>query len=258
MRGYEPGSVQKDNQYFVRNLAEDVLSWMDELEMPEAHVLGHDWGGITAWAVAALAPDRVMSATTIAMPYMRNFYKGLLKVPLQLAYSWYAHFFQVRLFSDLWLSQDNYKAVDHLWQRWSPDWDIPEGLLEGVKETLSQPGVKSAALAYYRCFYDRFSDEGRTSNKLLSTVIEVPAMAIAGGRDGCIHKRLFDTLMNKRYFKEGLNYNCIDDAGHFVHLEKPDEVNTLLLDFFATVPGNPCPPIKPRELETFNSGPRIT
>ena len=45
--------------YALPFLAGDVLGVLDQLGIERAHVVGHDWGAALAWAIAALAPDRV-------------------------------------------------------------------------------------------------------------------------------------------------------------------------------------------------------
>ena len=40
--------------------------------------------------------------------------------------------------------------VRKLWRVWSPGWQPEPGVLDDVIQTLSQPGVRSAALGYYR------------------------------------------------------------------------------------------------------------
>ena len=39
--------------------------------MTPAHVVGHDWGGASAWAVASAAPDRVRTLTVLSTPIRR-------------------------------------------------------------------------------------------------------------------------------------------------------------------------------------------
>ena len=51
MRGYEPGSVQPGQQYFLHQIAQDIVDWMDELSISQAHIVGHDWGALTAWVI---------------------------------------------------------------------------------------------------------------------------------------------------------------------------------------------------------------
>jgi pimeloyl-ACP methyl ester carboxylesterase len=44
--------------YALSELVADVTGILDALGIERAHVVGHDWGAVLAWAVAALAPER--------------------------------------------------------------------------------------------------------------------------------------------------------------------------------------------------------
>jgi pimeloyl-ACP methyl ester carboxylesterase len=59
--------------------------------------------------------------------------------------------------------------------------------------------------------------------------VAVPAMMIHGRDDGCIGAELLEGM--EKFFPKGLRTEIIAGAGHFVHQEKPDAVNRLILDF---------------------------
>ncbi len=47
-RGYSPGARPSEvGAYVPRALAQDVVDLLDTLDLPRAHVVGHDWG---AWS----------------------------------------------------------------------------------------------------------------------------------------------------------------------------------------------------------------
>jgi pimeloyl-ACP methyl ester carboxylesterase len=59
--------------------------------------------------------------------------------------------------------------------------------------------------------------------------IEVPALYVHGADDGCIGVNLSEGM--EGLFPNGLQYEVVESAGHFVHLEKPLEFNRLVLEF---------------------------
>lgn len=65
-------SQPASDDYSVASLAGDVLAWMDLLGAARARVVGHDWGAAVAWALAALAPDRVERVAGLAVPPLRR------------------------------------------------------------------------------------------------------------------------------------------------------------------------------------------
>ena len=65
--------------------------------------------------------------------------------------------------------------------------------------------------------------------ELFTTPITVPTLYFHGARDGCIGVELTNDMDS--LFAGGLRKVILADAGHFVHQEKPDEVNRHILDF---------------------------
>ena len=68
LRGYEQSSQPTDGRYYLTDLAEDVVAWVDDLGAARVHLVGHDWGAAIAMASANLMPDRIASLTTRAVP----------------------------------------------------------------------------------------------------------------------------------------------------------------------------------------------
>ena len=56
--------------YQLSHLANHIGAVLDDLDLQRAHLVGHDWGAVTASAFAQAYPDRVISLTTIgALPH---------------------------------------------------------------------------------------------------------------------------------------------------------------------------------------------
>lgn len=231
MRGYEPSTVQTSQNYYVHQLAEDVLRWMDFLRVERVHLIGHDWGAITAHAIAALAPDRLKGMSVIAVPHLRYFLYACLHHPKQFKNSWYMQFFQIPGLSDWWVERKDWAFIEYLWTHWSPGWNIPNEILNSVRSTFSQPGVKKAALSYYRCGMKMLTEEGLTSMRLLRAPVTVPTLGVIGVKDGCIDPDVFEICMNRKAYTGTFHLERIDNAGHFAHLEQPNRVNRVILDW---------------------------
>jgi pimeloyl-ACP methyl ester carboxylesterase len=69
-RGYSPlarpGAVEA---YRIPELVADAAALLDALGVGAAHVVGHDWGAIVAWGLAAAHPDRVRTLTAVSVPH---------------------------------------------------------------------------------------------------------------------------------------------------------------------------------------------
>ena len=61
--------------------------------------------------------------------------------------------------------------------------------------------------------------------------VPVPTLALSGERDGCIASDVFERLTVAGDFPQGVRFHRVSSAGHFLHQEKPEVVNPLLLDW---------------------------
>src|SRR5687768_10294229 len=91
-RGFAPGArPDRRRDYRLPALAADVAALIDEVG-GSAHVVGHDWGAATAWAVAGLHPDRVRTLTAVSVGHPAAFLASMVRSD-QLRRSWYMGLF---------------------------------------------------------------------------------------------------------------------------------------------------------------------
>ena len=200
---------------------------MDQLACNKAHLIGHDWGAAVAYAAAAAAPERFESLITMAVPHPGRFAREGLRIPKQLKNSWYMGFFNIPWLSDWVVARHDFAFIRKLWRDWSPRWTPDAPALDGVIDGLSQPGVLSATLGYYRA---ALSLQALTmSAEDAHYPVPVPTLALTGERDGCIDSEVFERLMKPQDFPRGLAVERVFKAGHFLHQEQPQRVNALIL-----------------------------
>ncbi|GCE22798.1 alpha/beta fold hydrolase [Dictyobacter kobayashii] len=76
------GSMRQERQNFqLSKTASWLLQWMEEVELPRAHFIGHSMGGFICTELAARRPDVVNKLVLVApafMPPERQFYHYLL------------------------------------------------------------------------------------------------------------------------------------------------------------------------------------
>ena len=227
LRGYEPSSIPANGDYSVESIASDVIAVMDQLACNKAHLIGHDWGAAVAYAAAAAAPERFESLITMAVPHPGRFAREGLRIPKQLKNSWYMGFFNIPWLSDWVVARHDFAFIRKLWRDWSPRWTPDAPALDGVIDGLSQPGVLSATLGYYRA---ALSLQALTmSAEDAHYPVPVPTLALTGERDGCIDSEVFERLMKPQDFPRGLAVERVFKAGHFLHQEQPQRVNALIL-----------------------------
>src|SRR5436305_1290604 len=69
LRGYHPNTIVPGRRYDPETLGRDVLDLLDAIGASRALLVGHDWGALSAYAAAALAPERVAGIVAIAVPH---------------------------------------------------------------------------------------------------------------------------------------------------------------------------------------------
>ena len=201
-------------QYSLPFLASDVLAVLDHLGVERAHVVGHDWGAALAWGLAALAPDRVDHLVALSVGHPSSFGAAGL---IQREKSWYMLLFQFPGIAEQWLSNDdwaNFVAWAHHPQ------------LDAVVAEQSRPGRLTAGLNWYRA---NIPPEALISPALVLPPVQAPTMGVWSSGDMALTEL---QMTGSAAFVEGpWRYERIDDVGHWMQLEAPEEVNRLLLDF---------------------------
>lgn len=99
-RGYSPRARPFGRwRYRLNALGDDVIALAEQIGRP-VDLVGHDWGAIVGWSVAARRPDLVRSWTAVSVPHPMAFLKAAVSSSQGLK-SWYMLLFQVPLLVDL-------------------------------------------------------------------------------------------------------------------------------------------------------------
>ena len=231
MRGYGPTKAPSGGPFSVPKLGEDVVALIDALGAESATVIGHDWGAATAYAAAALAPEKVDRLVTLAVPYGPGLALSLVTNPEQQRRSWYMFFFQMP-FAEAAVEANDFAFIDRLWSEWSPGYEADPEEMALLKQTLASEGTLSSALGYYRHAFNPPAEVVAEVAELASRTqgpIQVPTLYLHGRNDGCIGAETFDGM--ESLFPAGLTTRIFEGAGHFLHLEQPDDVLRAVLEF---------------------------
>ncbi len=213
-RGYSPearpGSVA---EYSLVHLVADVLGFADALGARSFHVVGHDWGGVVAWQVAADYPARLRTVTVLAMPHLSAFSSAVRSNLDQMYRSKYILLF---------------KAPGHLAERLLLAFNarLLRGVYQGkpgLKQVeanvrrLSQGGALRAALSWYRAL----SPTQRTGKVRVSTLY------VWGDRDVALgEKAALDTA---RYVEGPYRFVRVEGGSHWLVEEAPERMTALVL-----------------------------
>jgi pimeloyl-ACP methyl ester carboxylesterase len=230
LRGYAPTSVPTDGRYQTAALALDAGALHEALGGDgEAVIIGHDWGALATYIAANHEPDRWKRVVTAAVPPAGSVAGGFLTYD-QLKRSWYMFFFQHGL-SDMVVGMGDLAFIDGLWADWSPGYDASEDLPH-VKDCLRDPANLAAALGYYRATLGGVATDPALDAVQAkgNEVTPQPTLYLHGRTDGCMGIEVAETA-TAFLTSPGSRMEVVDDAGHFLHVEKPDVVNRLIVEF---------------------------
>ena len=221
MRGYNLSDKPRPiSEYSLDRLATDIVELIMALGEPGAFVVGHDWGGVVAWALAGWHPDVVNRLVIMNAPHQDDYRKGL-KNPKQFLKSWYTGFFQLPGAPAV-LRANNFAAFKKALRASSTPHAFSDEDVERYVEAWSEPRAVESMLAYYR------AGSRRTFSRAEPVVVDTETFVIWGRQDRSLEP-FFATPSPE--LATNVTVEFLDDATHWVHMDEPERVNELLLGF---------------------------
>jgi pimeloyl-ACP methyl ester carboxylesterase len=231
MRGYAPSSTSRTQNYQLATVANDANRLHELLGGDERAILiGHDWGAAASYPALSAEPQRWRRAVTMAVPPLAVVSAALLTFD-QLRASWYMFYFQSPMANDV-VPFNDYDFIAKLWAEWSPGHDADEDIAH-VRTALGNEQNLRAALGYYRALFSGELIDESLAHVQVATVATptVPTLYVHGRNDGCMLASGLDGVLN--HLAPHSRVEIVDDAGHFVHLERPAYVHGLIDSFLA-------------------------
>ena len=232
LRGYLPTAIPAGGFFDKATHVADVVALIRALNGGNpCHLVGQDWGAIIGYGVLAAHPELVSRAVLMAIPHPGQVTKSLLD-PKHIHRSFHWWFFQLADLPEKALLENDMAFIDYLWTYWTTEGYQDKAHIQSVKETLAQPGVLTATLAYYRAMFDSSKADPSLSSlrEAMTRPITVPTLALCGADD------LRAELMQdqSQYFLNEYAFKLIDRAGHFLHREQPQAVSQQLIEWLKT------------------------
>ena len=213
--GYAPSEALPDDDYAIPSVAADLVTVMEALGAPRFSVVGHGWGALYGYRLASAHPERVDRLVAIAAPHPAGFARrhAVYAEQKTVIYAYllaYAGNAEELACDRAWLT-----SLAHAWSPglWRSDW-------EDVLDLVATP---AAAHVTHRYYHTDLAADGPATG-----VIATPTTVIYGTASQCIRATLFEGLDDR--FTAPLVQHAIADAGHWPHLERPDEVVPLVVD----------------------------
>ena len=222
LRGYNDTDKPRTG-YDVPTLVSDIAGLIKGLGQEKAVIVGHDWGGVLAWAFAMSYPQMTERLIVMNAPHPQAMQRAFRTLK-QLRKSWYMFAFQLPWLPENALLRNNAYEIGRMLKGAAVQKSaFPNEVLATYQEVMSKPGAMTAALNYYR---QLFRHPLRSAKNYTS--IGVPTLLIWGEQDIALGIELTYGL---EQWVPNIQIKRIPDSGHWVQQEKPELVNTLMAEF---------------------------
>lgn len=213
-RGFgESDAPDGRSHYAIHSLIEDIVSVLRATGTHgPVHVMGHDWGAVITWGLAMLRPALLRSAVAISVGHPREYLLAGLE---QKRKGMYTLGWQFPGLAERWLMANDWRRMRH-WLRQHP-------AQEDCLRDLARPGRLTAGLNWYRA-------------NLLPQLLgkwppcRVPMLGIWSSDDHCLAED--QMALSGRRMAAHWRYERIERAGHWLPMERPEEIAGLATDWF--------------------------
>ncbi len=222
LRGYND-TDKPHTGYDVATLIRDIEGLIKGLGYKRAIVVGHDWGGVLAWAFAMRYPHMTERLIVMNAPHPQAMFRELRTLK-QLRKSWYVFAFQLPWLPEYLLNRNNANEIGRMLRGAAVQKEaFTREITAKYQEAMNKPGAMTAALNYYRQLFRRWPQSTEKGPR-----ITVPTLLIWGEQDIALGIEL---TMGLGQWVDNLQVKRIPDSGHWVQQEKPEQVNSFLVEF---------------------------
>ena len=224
-RGYNLSDKPKGiDAYQLEVLVSDVVALIDHFGHEQATVVGHDWGGMVAWRVAATHPDRVERLVVLNCPHPSAMARALGTSWRQRRKSWYMFYFQIPWLPERMLGLFNSRLLSRGLQNSSHPGTFSTDDLMQYREAWAQPGAMTSMLNWYRASFRHRSQ--RPTPKTLT----VPTLLLWGAQD-----RFFALSLSQASIERCADgrLEVFENATHWIHHEEPAGISAAIIEFLS-------------------------
>ncbi|XP_012999013.2 bifunctional epoxide hydrolase 2 isoform X1 [Cavia porcellus] len=259
MKGYgDSSSPPEIEEYAMELLCKEMVTFLDKLGIPQAVFIGHDWAGVLVWSMALFFPERVRAVASLNTPFIPANPKvhPMESIKANPAFNYQLYFQEPgvaeaelernlnRTFKTFFRASDEGFVSTHkvtemggLLVRTPEDPTLSKMVTEEEIQFYVQQFQKSGfrgPLNWYRNVERNWKWGLRgTGRKIL-----IPALMVTAEKDSVLvpemTKHMEDWIP---HLKRGHIRNC----GHWTQMEKPAEVNQILIDWLEAEVKNSTP-----------------
>lgn len=219
LRGFgESDRPEEVSAYRLDLLVQDVLGILAARGLRRVGVVGHDWGAALGWALGIAAPETVDRLAVLSVGHPAAYFTDQIR---QRELAWYMLFFQFAGVAEDALRRDDW-ALLRLFLRGAGD-------LDRYLVDLDRPGALTAGLNWYRANFSAATFGQVGSPPLPSVGCSVLGVWSTGDH----YLGEAQMLASEKHVTGTWRYAQIPDASHWIPLDAPETLSTLLVDFFA-------------------------
>jgi pimeloyl-ACP methyl ester carboxylesterase len=221
-RGYSPAARPgRRRAYRLDRLVDDVLALADQADAERFDVVGHDWGAVVAYDLAARHPHRVRTVTALSAPHPGAWLQSLIR-STQVVRSTYMLFFQLPLLPERLLGAGSAKRL----RRMLTASGLNDRHAARYAARAARPHGLTGPLNWYRAFALYPHRVAR---------VPVPTLLVYGTRDRFISPTA--AHLCEQWVTGPYRLTELEDATHWIPEEEPARLTTLILEHFKRFPG---------------------
>lgn len=234
LRGYgdssKPEGLPDHSNYSKRAMSDDQVKVMQALEFTKFHVCGHDRGARVLHRMIMDYPEKILSCTLMDIVATYDMYK---ETSMEFANKYWHWFFYIqgKGFPETALSADPKQFINYnLNLKIGPTarTRFPGDVMDEYIRIFSDPMMVHGICEDYRASatIDMLMDEADRQQ-----IIHTPILLLWGA-NGVVGK-LWNVMDKWKLLADNLEGYAIDNCGHFVPEEQPEEVLKYLLPFLS-------------------------
>ncbi len=219
-RGYSRGARPFGRwRYRVGDLTADVVALIEEIGRP-VDLVGHDWGAIVGWNVAARRPDLVRTWTAVSVPHPMAFLRSMTSSTQGLK-SWYMLLFQVPFLLEILAA-----LAPRVFLGWLGRSGMTEEEVARCRAEILQDGALTGGLGWYRAL-------PLLGSAARDTDVDVPTTLVWSDQDVALGRR--GTELTPQHVRGPYAFVELTGVSHWIPTQAPEALASAVLDRIASV-----------------------
>lgn len=238
MRGFGSSDAPTGAQnYSMDLLCLDVCAVVRACGFETCVLVGHDWGGMVAWNVAANFPRMVTGLITLCSPHPRAYNEPACFTPSQARRSSYFLLFATPLLPEIFLAHSEGQKILRMMLAAPMGIITKDAIARDIVrcyvDALLRPGRLTAGLNYYRSsiFLRDERAEKFVEKALSGKGLHTPTMQLYADSDGAFECAMFEECS----IASDVTLQKLENCSHWAQQECPRQVNECLERFIVSI-----------------------